>query len=85
MVKEGERLFGVVRLNPECDFAEFNGEWVFVHAVDAVGDDIAYSAAGELGGGLVVGGSDASELAPESSRSGKKEVPRTAGGIADFN
>ena len=85
MVKEGEWLFGVVRLNPECNFAEFNGEWVFVHAVDAVGDDIADGAAGVLGGGFVVGGSDASELAPESSRSGKKKMPRTAGGIADFN
>ena len=53
VVEEVERLAGDVGFEPEGDFAEFDGEGVQVHAVDAVADDVADGLA-EGGGARVV-------------------------------
>ena len=41
MVEEVERLAGVVGLQPEGNFAEFDGEGIEVHAVDTGADRVA--------------------------------------------
>ncbi len=45
VVEEVERFAGVVGFQPEGDLAEFDGQRVQVHAVDAVADHVADGAA----------------------------------------
>ncbi len=59
VVQEGEGFAGHLAFDPERDFAEFDGERVFVHAVNAVGDDVADGFAPGFGGGFFFAGADA--------------------------
>jgi hypothetical protein len=61
-VEEGEGFLGDVGFNPEGDAAEFYGEGIFIHAVEAMGDDVAHGLAEFFWGGGGVGVSDLGEF-----------------------
>ncbi|MCS7017449.1 MAG: hypothetical protein NZM42_15205, partial [Gemmatales bacterium] len=64
-------------------FAQVHCERVFVHALDAVRDDVADGGADEFWCGFVLCGADAREFATESACCGEQEVTAAAGWIAD--
>ena len=83
VVEERQRLAGAVGFQPQRHAAELDRQRIFVHAVDAVGDDIADRLAHPLGGGFVFAGADAGEYFAEPSGRRQQEMPRTAGGVED--
>jgi hypothetical protein len=68
---------------PERHAAELHRQGVFVHAVDAVGDDVAGGFAHALGCGFVFAGSDSCQFLAEPAGGGEEEVAGAAGGVED--
>jgi hypothetical protein len=83
VIQKGERLAAVVSFHPEGEFAQFDGEWVAVDAVDAVGNHLAQGASEVFGGCVLVAG--AGEVVGELARGCQQEVPAAAGGIQHAN
>lgn len=83
VVEEAERFTGDVSLQPEGDLAEFHGEGIEVHAVDAVFDDVAYGLAEGSGAGVVVAGADDGEGHGDAAGGGEQDVAGAAGDVGD--
>lgn len=83
VVEEIEGFAGAVGFQPECDFAEFHGEGVEVHSVDAVADHIAYGLAEGGGAGLVVAGANDGEFRGNTAGGGEEDMTRAAGDVGD--
>ena len=84
MVEKGERFAGGVAFQPERDAAEVHGERVFVHAVDAMADDIADGFADALRGGFVLAGAEPGEFLADAPGGGEQHVARAAGDVDDL-
>ena len=83
VVQKVERLAGVVGFQPERDLAEFDGERVQVHAVDAGADHVADRGAKGRGRWLLLAGANDGELGGDAPRGGEQDVARAAGDIGD--
>ena len=83
VVEEGEGEAGGVGFDPEGDFAEVNGEGVFVDGVDALLDDVAACVAAFLVVGFGGCGADFGELVADAAGGGEEEVSGAGGGVAD--
>ncbi len=84
VVEEGERLAGDMGLDPERDLAEFDGQWVLIDGVEAVGNDVAQGFAHGLGRWFLLAGANPGQLASEPAGSGQQEVAGAGGWIADL-
>lgn len=83
VVEEVEGFAGVVGFEPEGHFAEFDGERVEVHAVDAFADHVADGGAESDGGRLFLAGADDGEFGGDAAGGGEKDVAGTAGDVGD--
>ena len=83
VVEEGEREAGGVGFDPEGDFAEVDGEGVFVDGVDALLDDVAAGVAAFAVVGFGWRGADFGELIADAARGGEEEVAGAGGWVAD--
>ena len=83
VVEEAERFAGDMGFQPEGDLAEFYGEWIEVHAVDAVFDHIADGLAVGGGAGLVIAGADDGEGHADAAGGGEQDVAGAAGDVGD--
>jgi hypothetical protein len=81
VVEEGEGFAVAMGFEPEGDAAQFDGEGVFVDAVDAVGDDVAGGFADPFRGGFVFAGADFGQFLAEPAGGGEEEVAGAAGGV----
>ena len=83
VVEEVEAFAGDMGFEPEGDFAEFDGERVEVHAVDAVADDIADGFTKGQRAGLVFTGADDGEFGGDAAGGIEEDVAAAAGDVAD--
>ena len=83
MVQEVERLAGVVRLKPEGDLAQLDGQRIEVNSVDAGPDHVAEGGAKGWGRRLFFARPHDGEFRGDSSCSGQQDVARAAGDIRD--
>ena len=66
---------------PKRDTAQVHGQWVFVHAVDAMPDHIADRLAHLLGGRFILAGADTRQFLAHAARGGQQEMPQAASRI----
>jgi hypothetical protein len=85
VIEKGERFATGVAFDPERDAAQIHGERIFVHAINAMGYDIARGCAQGFGGGFIFACADARKLLAEPPSRRQQKMPRTAGRIANAN
>jgi len=74
VVEEVERRAGVVGFQPESHLAQFNGQGVLIHAIDALADHVAHGGAEGSGCGLLLAGADDGQLCGNAPSGGEQDV-----------
>ena len=84
VVDKGQGPVGGVGLQPQRGFGQGNGHGVFVHAINAVADDIAQGVAvvGGRGGATHGGGAQLGHFIGQTAGGGQQKVPAATGWVA---
>ncbi len=83
VVQESQGLPWDVAFNPKGHLAQFHGQRVLVHAIDAVGDHVAHGLTRGFGRGFFFARTDARQLVSQSSGRGQQKVTGAARRVED--